>query len=380
MVPNHARYQTSPHPEILCLFIIVIKMPVVKIKSPAVITLDKPEYILEQNCGSSHERCCRDMVYEGRQTNGRRKRRGRFRDKRIKIRGIKSSTKLVICIWVFFLALMVKFVFPNVSSGINETLRIYLEGNVDYEAAVKVLGEGIGGERGFADALSQAFKYAFNIISEDVQVYESVPETDISEKDMADESKPVSAVVVKEPTLSDGTDVEDEVSVEEEVQEEDSTVQHFLESQSEYSHMELPSGVTYDKPELDIQGEVPVDGTVTSHFGYRDHPVEGEILFHYGTDIGAEKGTSVTAFADGTVYAFGDSSSFGLYVILSHGNGVETLYAHLDSISVQDGDTVKRGQEIGKVGDSGNATGPCLHFELTKDGVYLNPEYYVQWQ
>ena len=68
------------------------------------------------------------------------------------------------------------------------------------------------------------------------------------------------------------------------------------------------------------------------------------------------------------------------YVILSHENGLQTLYAHMDSVDVSGGETVSKGDKIGSVGDSGNATGTCLHFELIQNDIYLNPEYYLQWE
>ena len=121
----------------------------------------------------------------------------------------------------------------------------------------------------------------------------------------------------------------------------------------------------------------PVFGTVSSGFGYREHPVEGEERFHYGLDIAADEGTAVECFADGTVKAVGESSSYGKYVIVSHQGGYDTLYAHCSKITVSSGTAVTEGQTIAKVGQTGIATGPHLHFELHRDGVYLNPVYYV---
>ena len=121
----------------------------------------------------------------------------------------------------------------------------------------------------------------------------------------------------------------------------------------------------------------PVMGTLTSGFGYREHPVEGEERFHYGLDIGAAAGTEIGCFAAGTVSAVGESSSYGKYVTVSHPGGYSTLYAHCSRILASSGDAVEEGEPIAEVGETGMATGPHLHFELHKGSEYLNPIYYV---
>ena len=78
-----------------------------------------------------------------------------------------------------------------------------------------------------------------------------------------------------------------------------------------------------------------------------------------------------------SVYAAGESDSYGKYLILTHEGGFASLYAHLSEFVAHEGDMVERGQTIGRVGQTGNATGPHLHFELFLNDVYINPEYYV---
>ena len=121
----------------------------------------------------------------------------------------------------------------------------------------------------------------------------------------------------------------------------------------------------------------PVMGTLTSDFGYREHPVQGEERFHYGLDIAAAAGTEISCFADGTVTAVGESSSYGKYITVSHGGGFSTLYAHCSRILAASGASVKEGDAIAEVGETGVATGPHLHFELHQGSQYLNPIYYV---
>ena len=121
----------------------------------------------------------------------------------------------------------------------------------------------------------------------------------------------------------------------------------------------------------------PVAGTLSSAFGYRDHPVEKNEKFHYGLDIAAEAGEIIRAFADGKVTAVGESSDLGKYLELQHENGYSTIYAHCSKVTASSGQKVKLGDPIAEVGQTGEATGPHLHFALCQDTLYLNPIYYV---
>lgn len=151
----------------------------------------------------------------------------------------------------------------------------------------------------------------------------------------------------------------------------------FLESQAAFADYELPEKVDLEYETLPWDYAVPVSGQNSSGFGYRLHPILNIVRFHYGTDFAANSGEDVLAFADGTVTFAGWSESFGNYVRLDHGGGWETLYAHCGVLYVTAGQSVARGERIALVGATGMATGPHLHFELTRDGRYLNPEYYI---
>ena len=144
-----------------------------------------------------------------------------------------------------------------------------------------------------------------------------------------------------------------------------------------YSDQNLPDNVCLEQALLGFDYCTPVMGTLTSDFGYREHPVEGEERFHYGIDIGAAAGTEIGCFADGTVTAVGESSSYGKYITVAHEGGYSTLYAHCSRIIASSGASVKEGDVIAEVGETGVATGPHLHFELHEGSQYLNPIYYV---
>ena len=122
-----------------------------------------------------------------------------------------------------------------------------------------------------------------------------------------------------------------------------------------------------------LQWPLPVAGTITSQFGHRVDPITGEVSSHTGTDIACVEGTPILAAAEGTVtVANGLDSwggSYGYYIQIDHGGGLETLYAHCSSICVTTGQQVQAGQVIGYVGHTGRATGNHLHLEIRKNSV-----------
>jgi murein DD-endopeptidase MepM/ murein hydrolase activator NlpD len=122
----------------------------------------------------------------------------------------------------------------------------------------------------------------------------------------------------------------------------------------------------------------PLDGRVTSSFGERQDPINGEGAFHTGIDISAAYGSPVRASADGEVDSAEMANGYGREIILNHGHDVETLYGHLSAIAVIQGQHVSRGQVIGYVGQSGRATGPHLHYEVRVHNVPVNPHKYLR--
>lgn len=157
---------------------------------------------------------------------------------------------------------------------------------------------------------------------------------------------------------------------------ENPAVAAFLESQSVYSEYAVPANVSYECPALPFEYASPVSGIKSSGFGYRMHPIENMVKYHYGTDFAANTGTAVKAFADGVIVAVGDSDTYGKYMMIDHSDGYSTLYAHCSELCMSCGN-VSRGDVIARVGSTGAATGPHLHFELMHDDSYLNPEFYI---
>ena len=116
---------------------------------------------------------------------------------------------------------------------------------------------------------------------------------------------------------------------------------------------------------------------ISSDYAMRDHPITGKYGQHTGIDIPAPKGTKIKAAADGTVITVGYNTAYGNRVIISHGGGIQTLYAHMSKFDCKVGDKVKAGDVIGYVGSTGYSTGNHLHFSVLKNGNYVSPWNYV---
>jgi murein DD-endopeptidase MepM/ murein hydrolase activator NlpD len=118
---------------------------------------------------------------------------------------------------------------------------------------------------------------------------------------------------------------------------------------------------------------MPLAAPVSSPFGWRTDPLDGTRRFHSGVDLPAAYGHAVPAAAQGRVVSAGDQGGYGLTVVVEHPGGLQSRYAHLSSYEVKPGDQVQAGQVIGRVGQTGRATGPHLHFELVREGRRLDP-------
>lgn len=121
----------------------------------------------------------------------------------------------------------------------------------------------------------------------------------------------------------------------------------------------------------------PASGRISSAFGDRSSPTEGASTNHKGIDIPAPSGSSIVAAADGKVVISTYSYSAGNYIMIDHGGGLTTVYMHCSQLLVKEGETVKQGQTIAKVGSTGYSTGPHLHFGVRSGGSYVNPSGYV---
>ena len=122
----------------------------------------------------------------------------------------------------------------------------------------------------------------------------------------------------------------------------------------------------------------PVPGVLTSRFGWRNDPINDKRAYHRGVDIRGKKGSDVKATANGIVKRENYDRGNGRYVLVDHGNGFITKYAHMKKSLVKKGDAVERGQVIGLVGSTGRSTGPHVHYEIHYDDKILNPTRFVR--
>ena len=121
----------------------------------------------------------------------------------------------------------------------------------------------------------------------------------------------------------------------------------------------------------------PTPGIITCDYGFRYDPISGEPGFHTGTDFGDWYGTPIKASKSGTVQYSGWINGYGNSVVINHGNGQQTLYAHAESLNVYVGQYVSQGDVIAYVGSTGWSTGPHLHFEIRINGSHVNPMLYL---
>jgi len=123
-----------------------------------------------------------------------------------------------------------------------------------------------------------------------------------------------------------------------------------------------------------LDSALPVqDGVVTSQFGKRTDPFHGRLRKHKGLDIAAPRGTPIQSIRPGTVVSAGKRGGYGNVVVLEHGDGTTSLYAHCDELKVAKGDRVGRGDVIATVGSTGRSTGPHLHLEVHRNGAAVDP-------
>lgn len=282
----------------------------------------------------------------------------------------RQLLQLVICSGIFVLLVAAKLVLPEPMARVNARLSRAMEQNMDVQAVFSALGRAISGENGLDQTADEVYQAVFHPQENDEAVQTAAQITaaqaegaiQLLQEYRRDTSLPQEQAGQEQQAADTAEPQATEVS----------TLAYVL-----YSNQNLPEGVSLEQAILDFDYCTPVSGALSSGFGYRDHPIEGEERFHYGVDLAADTGTEVDCFADGTVTAVGESSSYGRYCMVAHEGGYSTLYAHCSRITASSGSAVRRGEKIAEVGETGIATGPHLHFELQKDGVYLNPIYYV---
>lgn len=310
------------------------------------------------------------IAAQRRKTGGRRvgaRQAVRRRNEALRPQERRRLLQLVACSGIFVLLVAAKLLLPAKMAQFNERLSGALRQNMDVKAVFSAVGRAITGEDNAGGAMEDVYQAVFHPEKGETMETAALEELPLDESAALDDLREyrMKSLTADQQTAEGEADAKTE-------QTEVSTLAYVL-----YSDRNLPEDVSLEQAILGFDYCTPVCGTLTSNFGYREHPVEGEERFHYGVDLAADTGTAISCFADGTVTAVGESSSYGRYCIVTHEGGYSTLYAHCSRVTASSGTAVKEGQKIAEVGESGMATGPHLHFELHRDGTYLNPIYYV---
>ena len=313
--------------------------------------------------------------------------------------------RLVVCGAVFVALVAVKLLFPGALSALARSAGDLIGRDADFKEAFAAMGRAVSGEAAVGDSLQDAYAAVFNPepvvpetpesgqpadqapagavqpekrllrqVTPKLSPEESVPET----QPLAEPAGEAEPAVVREEVPAEGggePEAPGESPEPAPAEPEDDTTTAAI--SYVYTMPAVPENASLEQRNLGFAHVNPIRGRMSSGFEWREHPVSGGNRFHYGVDLAAEWGTDICAFADGEVYASGESSTLGQYVMLQHQGGYVTLYAHCSAVTVTGG-SVSMGQKIAEVGDTGLATGPHLHFELHDGDLYLNPIYYLE--
>lgn len=292
---------------------------------------------------------------------------------------LRLLLRTVACGGIFVALVAAKLLLPAKMAAFNAKLSAAMEQNMDVQAVLSAVGRTFSGEEG--GGVEKVYQAVF-------RPQDAAPQAEAASQPGAAGGLPGAGLSLAEGKMSPRsvrllddtalevlrgyrTDAGSALPAPEETPDA-SDLAYIL-----YSQENLPESVSMEQAILGFDYCAPVRGVLSSDFGYREHPTEGEERFHYGVDLAADIGTEVDCFADGTVTAVGESSSYGRYCVVAHEGGYSTLYAHCSRITASSGEAVSRGQKIAEVGETGMVTGPHLHFELQYQGTYLNPVYYV---
>jgi len=319
------------------------------------------------------------------QTGGRRTASRRRSGEKKAVLGPREARRLgqlAVCVLLFLVVFVGKGIFPEEMEATRDRLTQVLQTDTDFRGAFASLGRSISQGEPVVDTLNNLWVGVFG--GSPVTVPETeLPHTAFYEAQCAF----LSGSAQRDTPTAHWLGAAAGAAAEEPEQlihpsplpkpEPEPTVIHV-----EYSGPALPENASMDRYNLSALGvtetATPALGWVSSGFGWREHPVDGGEKFHNGVDLGVNLGTPVGAFADGTVDYIGESPVYGLYLQIRHTGDLTSFYAHCDKLLVQQGQTVRAGETVALSGDTGNATGPHLHFELKLNGVLINPAYYIE--
>jgi len=267
-----------------------------------------------------------------------------------------SDWKVYVSSAVFVAVTVLKLLLPEQTAHARQEVVALIDMDMDYRGALTQVG---------AFMTDETVQQVFHRLLGESEETETSPQPEASES--------ISPVVSEAPTAESfpvppsSQDASSNVLA---------AIEAFKTAQEAYVGYATPDTVSYANLSIPFSYISPISGVTSSGFGYRVHPIEGRVRFHYGTDYAAKEGTPIAAFADGKVTMTGYEKGYGNYVEITHSDGWKTLYAHCSEVKVSWDQTVKKGEIIALAGETGEATGPHLHLELTHNGYYTNPEFF----
>lgn len=322
--------------------------------------------------------------------------------------------RLLLCVFIFTVAAVCKNVLPD---GYRNALVVGLDSGLTFRDVLEVFGESASSQEVFSrlwtDGVLKVFGFAEDerevsgdldektsaapqtpedtssvSVSLDISDELTIPVTTHSELDIDADELPIFSTVAESPNIAAQTpeeggtpDVSEEPSGGDTPQDTDAeaVVAEPYQLSTGDSDLTIPDVVIQEAVSIPFDYVTPALGTLTSGFGYRDHPIDGEYKFHYGVDIAVAMRTEVGAFSDGKVVFAGWGDINGNYIKVEHADGFATLYAHLDELLVETGDTVEKGETIGMSGQTGEVSGPHLHFQIYYHDKLVDPEAFLEF-
>ena len=255
----------------------------------------------------------------------------------------KMIIQIVICLLIYFIFYLIKNSSYMFSNDLIEQTKKFLSYDINFEQLYTQ----------FEDYYNKNIKGLFTVVNEEKE--NTLNETTTNTVEETNSVSKQNEIALEQAVLS-------------ETQIASQTEENIVEEKKELSQMEIDANDIKNNYNLIL----PLKGTITSRFGERE-PDEIVSAYHAGIDIGVDEGTIFTASMEGTVTYVSYDEGYGNFCEIQNGD-VETLYAHCSNIYVNEGDEVMQGEPIGEVGQTGKATGPHLHFEVSKSDRLVDPE------
>lgn len=312
--------------------------------------------------------------------------------------------RLLLCVFIFTVAAVCKNILPD---GYREAIVMGLDSGLTFRDVLEVFGESASSQEAFSRLWSDGVLKVFGLSNTEQEVSGDISDEASLENQDTEQESAVSAsldmsqeltipVTMRSAvsfdigdlpaytTIPESADIladSEELPETEPIQDPQSVpvISEAYQVPDEDAGLPIPEVVSAEATSIFFDYVTPVYGTLTSDFGYREHPIDGEYKFHYGVDIAVPMRTEVACFTGGEVIFTGYGEINGYYIKVQHEDGFVTLYAHLDEILVATGDQVAKGEIIAMSGETGEVSGPHLHFQIYHNDKLVDPEPFLEF-